>query len=67
MKDANSAAIIGPGKIGKIYLRELIKLKYLKIFLYGGRKKIDVEQLSFLEEKLKKKITINHYKKLNKN
>ena len=66
MKDANSAAIIGPGKIGKIYLRELIKLKYLKIFLYGGRKKIDVEQLGFLEEKLKKKITINHYKKLNK-
>ena len=55
MIKANTAAIIGPGRIGKIYLRELVKLKYSEIFLYGGRNKPDLSKLDFIDNIVIKK------------
>ena len=65
MIKANTAAIIGPGRIGKIYLRELVKLKYSEIFLYGGRNKPDLSKLDFIDNIVIKKLKVKYYKKLN--
>ncbi len=66
MRQKHSAAIIGPGRIGKVYLRELIKLKYSEIFLFGGKKKPDFNKIDFIKNLVKKKILkIKYYKNLN--
>ncbi len=66
MNKSNTVAIIGPGRIGKIYLRELIKLKYSNFFLYGGKTKFDLKNLKYLENSLKQNnIRIKHFKHMN--
>lgn len=64
MNTRNSVGIVGPGRIGKIYIREFIKLKYKKFLIFGSTKKKVKNLINLLKTKSIEASYVNSLEKI---